>query len=804
MEKLLDTYAEPVRSGVEKELEVRFYADKRDFTRMLSVLTDPEVRTYVNIVGGEARIEKLFVDNKESKRTFSRKTKTADMMHKNAKIAVSFEEIIKDPSEQKKMMAGMTSPIYRIILRMSFVVPDLPGWRLDASCVFSTHESTESPKYRDKMFAPNPGRMEHIARLLEDNAIKSELELEWLSDKTRTAPTEEEVKSAIDTMQKMLGDTSVYDFRIVRNLLKTQKDTLKSMLAQPVELDFAAWDAVRKGRYLVSDKADGVRCMVYMNKNMVEIITDSEVMRYDRGDKDSNRTLILDAEFIKELGIVLWFDVLYDNELLTSRPMSERLKHGPPVIKFDGVNIAAKHTVAVTSELDIKKFYRTERDYKVDGLIFSEDASYEDAMVYKWKPTDQLTVDFFVVKTPKHLVGRPPYGKAKYVLMCGMDKQFAISFGVNLADYNDLMREYGINPMAHHIPVVFSPSFIPPDSAVITYDGPEDLDGKIAEFVFNVTKRRWVFVKHRPDKDEYLRSGKSFGNNHRTAESWYMRSYNPLTIDVFASDSKNGYFAKEKDEKYKDMLKYNIAVKRQLLTQVKSGSSVLDYCCGRGSDLASLVLQSPAKIYAVDNDIEALITYAKRKYELTNPKYYPRGASVPNRFPKIVIMRNDATKMDLDIPPVDFIIMNFAIHYLIPSDPAAAKFAKHIAKLLASHGLFIFTCFNGARLLDILEKSPTEEYGTKDGKFYIKLVRDKNKPAATIQDNEIDVKHHFSDELYREHLMDVDNLVKLFAKSGIVVRQKKSFADMANLDIRLTSEDRDYVKLYDCITLWKK
>jgi hypothetical protein len=149
------------------------------------------------------------------------------------------------------------------------------------------------------------------------------------------------------------------------------------------------------------------------------------------------------------------------------------------------------------------------------------------------------------------------------------------------------------------------------------------------------------------------------------------------------------------------------------------------------------------------------------------------------------------------------IVCNFAIHYLIGTAKKLNNIVHMVNNLLASGGRFIFTCLDGQKVFNLLNASPSHEWG--DGEKY--LIRPKYTSTEFETNQKIDIMLPFSyGKLYTEYLVNLEAVQKAFEKSKFKLESCNSFETFIEFDSITNSFDewdRQYVKLLNFSVYYK-
>ena len=670
------------------------------------------------------------------------------------------------------------------------------------------------------------------------------------------------------------------------------KYTLKQLANQPVGFNYEEY--ITKiipniDQYYLSDKADGERCFILINNGTLSVLSSSHnidipissINKFDENYFDNKKNTILDAEVMgldynnKKFDKIFAFDILYLNdEKLTNVSMDERnnklniicSKTGPTIQKKIMVRLSNSDDPDSNYKYQINDIYsRASRLYPIDGLIFTpnntnsdsvkynQPENYFDMIVYKWKPPEQMTIDFLVMKIPKNLIGIKPYlsktGFDIYLLFCGIKFQtFKLLNLEYMPEYKNIFEGYKFAD--NYFPIQFTPSinhnayiYYHPknfklNNKLITED---DLHGHVVEFKYDCAsvldqdlkqtieknKCLWIIERLRTDRDINVEKGIGFGNDFKTAESVYNSYMNPFTLEMLINENKTGgdaYFMTQKLPIYKALTKYNGFVKAQILRQLENSDWIIDLASGKGQDLFVYNGFYIKNGLFMDIDKDALVELNKRKYDFDKQDFYVYNKK-PNTNMSVFSKNMDLTKdyneiinnlLDIKLPEkgVDGIVINFALHYIIINQTSLDNFINLVNKLLKPGGIFIFTCFDGNKIQDLLKNINENEswdlYENDTLKYSIKKLY--NNSDENEFGKKISVIHPFSaGNYYEENLLNLTKIVDTFKENNFVLRQFGSFGDLLqkykSFNMKrfneLTKNDIMYSSLYSYCSLWK-
>ena len=199
----------------------------------------------------------------------------------------------------------------------------------------------------------------------------------------------------------------------------------------PVAFSRKFFTIVQKNPYFVSDKPDGIRYLllvyeneVYLHERKGHCLKIQLPNLVERLSQEEKQITLLDGELVRDYAkndiVFLAFDIFTcKNVSLVDHPLSKRLEilndllNGLPFKEGqegDAFRIVPKLFYPVTDiKLIFSKIQMTSKGRffvgdprcirKIDGLILSPDAPYSKNTknIYKWKPLDELTVDFGII-----------------------------------------------------------------------------------------------------------------------------------------------------------------------------------------------------------------------------------------------------------------------------------------------------------------------------------------------------------------------------------------------------------------------
>lgn len=544
------------------------------------------------------------------------------------------------------------------------------------------------------------------------------------------------------------------------------------------------------------------------------------------------------------------FDVIaFESERLSGLPFKVR------VSKFDKIQSLmekyelgeVKTFIKLTKEdfrNQIKSFYEQKRSYHIDGLIFTSEGiffkeaiqqaktkyekifntGYANTISFKWKPRDQLTIDFYMMSHPTK--------KGSYILCSGVDRSTFMKLQLSMFDgykppvTNNAHQYFPIqfNSYDGQFDYVWTPT--KEEIAICTSDECQDLNGIVGEFKFASDASNGYklldtpqLIKLRLDRIRDVEKGEYYGNNIRYAELVYHSIQYPLTIELICSGNHQGYFS-ESDDWYKAQRSFNSFVKTHLMETYlypkSEKSTIMDIACGHGQDMARSIELGFDEIIMLDKDVDAIYDLLDRKYDLR----IRRKEATANIRVRQMELENTAADnikaLNLPSQSVDHMMINFALHYICHSPPPKGsdplvEFAKFCGHYIKSGGNLMITTFNGNAIFELLKNRESWTL-SENNRVKYSIKKGFSSETMTLVNQEIDVLLPFSaGTYYREYLVNYDHVKAVFQNEGFVCVISDGFDSMLRLYKkqnkegygRMSQNDKDYVSLYSYLILQK-
>lgn len=821
---------------------------KKLFEHFKNLNTDLKMTQTINFINDETIKELHFdkgVQNKEKKKIYEKKRLHSPIYFTNKDY--NFKLSI---SSESNVNAEVTDfNIIRYKLRFSFVID---FWRIDFTLVKTSNSKSINTikEIKEKLFENDINQdniLEDANLWIWDYADSIEIEFEYLNEKAMHISDFKKVfESLIKKDVKSLNVLNKIFSEVNISSNKKSENTLKKILPNAIEINKKQYfEEILPNikDFYITDKADGIRTVLIINNGNIsyynteyKIILEShkeiQETQLETNQESRETDLKINTNFtnLKETMIecemindkFYAFDIIkYDGENVTKKIFEERLKI-LNMLSDQWANLIIKRFEKPKSKdfkNQIQNVLKQKSDYEIDGIIFTSNDVYKQAKFFKWKPVENMTIDFMVKKCPDELLGIHPYNvkdnKTLYVLFCGISNKYFKKLNVKKILYYNKLFSFTDK---FYFPIQFTPSDNP-TAYLYWHSGPE-IDNKIVELTF--ASKEWKFVRIREDRNDDVIKKKYYGNNFKVAEIIWRNYSNPLTLDLICSDiesiSKEFYFLKHNIDEYCVVRKISNMVKHELIKKVTNYDSktwVIDLASGKGQDLFKYVTTGINNVLFIDNNENNLCSLIERKYSyLDNTKYdkssmgiYIQNLDLNAKWSKNIQLIKDSN-ISINKSDCRLIICNFAIHYLILDEASITNLVDFVNDLMPKDSRFIFTCMNGAKIFDLLKNK--ESYG--DGKkYFIKPCYNDKKFTGVNQ--EIEILLPFSDgKLYKENLVNLDLIEKKFKKKRILLESQESFdiymskfkQNYSDIYEKMTDDDMKYIKLLNFSIYYKK
>ena len=687
---------------------------------------------------------------------------TVDITDYNLRFQISSER----PLEKRQIatfnekLVSAEPKYYRYKHRYSFTSSVL---RFDLTTVKSgegTNFKTSKVLTKQEQYEVELEYLGNTQQLIDDDRTLSTLYnvAKWSQDSFAIITTRE-TEQVLDQYKKL---TQVPDTRLFIgvNVLPLQKYHLEKMATE---------------HYSVTEKADGERSLLFVTHDGTIYLINNRMDIKHTGFRTTAAEIhdsIFDGELVLTKDgyshIFLIFDCFFlHHEDIRSKPLyhPEELEEpkDPKHIesRYGAVLLGANRLavlVSLSKEINlqfqakhyefaidkdsvifalIKKVYRPEiYNYKLDGLIFTPYLlgypveGYDWKLLLKWKPIEQLSIDFMVEKVSDQIIYEDS-GEGYLVIKLKLYDTYLKA----LVDFNPERprnKEYLVRLR------------VGADGRARSLDGNIILNKSVVEFVYDQSQPidfRWQPLRFRPDKTQ-----KGIPNKVAVATSTWPLIISPITLEMMTGEAKLGpdvatkktgaieedYYEKERQalgEIVKPMNNYHNMIKRLLIERTSAkrrpqesrdlAINLLDIACGQGGDLNKWDDCRIAYVLGLDyvdsNIAAAQARYDKQPYQTqidwiwadsTRPinglieATQNAGRDLKNQQELQTILKK------VGVNSFDVVSCQFAFHYFTKDQITLENVLKNVTQNLKEDGYFIGTTLDGATVYKALQTTP--------------------------------------------------------------------------------------------------
>lgn len=504
------------------------------------------------------------------------------------------------------------------------------------------------------------------------------------------------------------------------------KNHYNNIIKNPVLLDKKSFPIIKKD-YSVTDKADGKRMLLFFNDKDCFLYSNEPSIQLNLQNKikhSNNAFTLLDGEYLENLNQYLVFDGLFINgQNIQNFDLKNRLKF---------IQLFIQNIIQSSIQIKLKTFYfdksykdlcqnahllyNSNKDYHLDGLIYTPiyDSYFNRNQqtifqTYKWKPLNENTIDFYILRLNPNLYGLVVSG-GKFKL----DQQLINKHFAWISDYKS-------------IPIVFY------KQPLYKYQELKDYENKIVEMFYDFDLKIFKVHRVRDDKIANFQNYKKQGifrgpNGFNTALNTFQYIKNPLhTSEILCVKSNYWNNRENYSNKIDSIKKFHGSVKRTLYNsylQKFNEPYVLEIGSGRGGDLNKLKING-VKYVLMTNINSGGINEARVRYqEMKNKKNFHvdflvenSSKNITNKIQSIISSKNKNINNFFDI-----VSIQFALHYFLKTKNTFQNFFNNINSFLTPNGYIFATFLDGDSLNLLLKKDNIIQFMGSD-----------NKPIFTIE-----------------------------------------------------------------------
>jgi hypothetical protein len=483
------------------------------------------------------------------------------------------------------------------------------------------------------------------------------------------------------TLQERQAAVKKHNDLFSRNIKELEAKGKKKIFLAPYRLWKDYWnkptniridDLLNKfvNNYAVTLKLDGVRKFVLLTSSSTYAAgPPDDLWKVGSPSIDYQNTL-LDTEMYESDGEVTYyvFDILfYKGRDIRGDRFPQRLERVKEVVEY-----MSENEILFDAQVRSKEFFTTGTFYdrsaeafemadkselRLDGLIFQPSTYYNNKYTRKWKPADQMTIDFKLRKV----------GKDDFELLVGGHHSEEIVFkGTSRYPYSKLLHvEKGM------------------------YEG-VNVDGVIAELKW--TAGEFELYRIREDRDK--------PNALKTAQDVWDDIHRPISAQTIMGNTVQ-VMRRDHNNTKRDMLK----------TYFKEGDVLMDWGSGRGGDLEKWQDVGLSKVYVVEPNETNLEELERRLEEMTT-KGYDASRVVVVRDSEGGLVGGQSTQVLLDVvgeDKLDGITAFFSLTYFGKDPEIYNGMIESIDSLLSQGGKFVGIVMDGVKVRKALEESKKEQ-----------------------------------------------------------------------------------------------
>jgi len=479
------------------------------------------------------------------------------------------------------------------------------------------------------------------------------------------------------------------------------------------------YDILKKGKYQVTNKLDGERCLLlFYDTNIFSIrniyAENPIILLLDIVSKDKT-TSIVDVELFKDK--FYFFDCyVYNNTSVYNQTLSKRLEYAKILADINPSLCLMKDFSSNLLETTEQLLATLDRS-KNDGLIFTPYLFDKHFPIYKWKFQEKMSIDFRVV-----LVSQ---------------SQTPLQYIYNLCVYTK-NNDAGTVPFRYEIDKKqYTAKYV--SNSPLTNNG-------IYEFTYD---NKFILLRYRHDKDK--------PNFINTAIDVWKDIVRPL----------EAYKLLNLFRPLRIYRRCHNSIKEELIKEYCKNKSILDLGIGAGGDFWKYEKCNVKKIYGVE------------PYEKNYTDFKKRLLKLPTTFQEKVnlietVAQNTQKIVEtVGISGVDIVTSFFSLSFFFFQDKPQDldQLVQTISQNLKEGGYFIGTTIEGKQTQKILYDLTDYKLNFPGG--FIQLDPKTNNIILDIQGTIV--------ERQVESLVDFDKLIDKLAYAGIFLEKSVSFSPCSDM-----------------------
>jgi hypothetical protein len=480
--------------------------------------------------------------------------------------------------------------------------------------------------------------------------------------------------------------------------------------AQPETLHKNQIVELYKNEYSVTDKADGERAFLFVDKNGMVFLIDNNMDVFNKTNIKINNfnSCLIDGEKVLinnkihfmafDLLVLNGQDIRGKNEFL----LKERLFHTQKIMNeivktIDISNLNNLYDFSTKQFIFKNVFIGAEiilnnidsKPYKNDGLIFTPiNEPYPTvkkwSKLLKWKPSEQNTIDFYSVKISNN----------EWELYV---QEIAVNYeNIQESKPKQQLVLFDVDKLCPETKTVdaitFKTNF---DETLIDPTTEEAFQtNTVIEFYWDFKLKQFMPSRTRWDKTV---NKKKHGNFKTVACDIWNNIHSPIDKEFLCKFSTPG----NKDDIYfHKMRKYHNKIKEYLYNKYANKSnSLLELCSGRGGDMHKWIFNDIKKVVGYDISSKNIEECIKRMNQLKENNKLKSNSQY--EFHNLDLSKSDSfKKIDQEFENV---FCNFGIHYFFESKSTFESILNILDKSLKLNGYFVITFIDDKKLYELFE-----------------------------------------------------------------------------------------------------
>jgi SAM-dependent methyltransferase len=618
-----------------------------------------------------------------------------------------------------------------------------------------------------------------VKQINKDGVEEMKYEMELEIRETRELDTNNILYILVDLLQNRQKNFYVISGLERRNVINEYKSLVNNYYfigAQPETLHKDQITVLYKKMYSVTDKADGDRYLMFIDKGKNVYFIDNNINNIIKTDIKSNLyySTLIDGEVVRTSTSInfLAFDLIVyngkdirgNNQYLLKNRLEILQNVVNNVTKNERYIIEMKRYIYKNVFLGSKILMDNANYYKNDGLIFTPmDEPYpvtkKWSSLLKWKPCELNTIDLYSVKVSDNkwqLYVQHNENKNGEKLVKGTEKV--------LFDVQKLCKTNN-NNLYTTFETEFDESYIDPTT------NESFMSNTVIEYSWDQVKNRFIPLRTRWDKTI---NPKKHGNFSQVACDIWNNIHNPITQDLLL---KFTIYNNNEDIFYDRMRKFHNKIKEFLYNRYCNKKEyLLELCSGKGGDLHKWIYNGIKNVQGYDISDKNIIECKKRlqsvadKIKYFNYDFYKLDLN--NSSSSKIIYNNNNNKQ------FDVVCCQFGLHYFFSSESSFQNIINVLDNCLMNGGYFVVTFMDNGQI-DKLFNGENVRYSEQKGEivYYIEKFINKdsnygNKLKIVLNGNNI------LGEGSEEYIINFQDFNKKMMERGYECVETELFQDL--------------------------